>query len=255
MENSNEQKLQLQIMSDLHIELLKEDPNIEDYIIPKTDILVLAGDIGKIYKYDQLKIFLEKLSVKFKHILYVLGNHEFYRINNIEEKEIEELIQDVENMKIKNLHILNRNSVIIQNICIIGCTLWSNAIIPIPKFIVRIKKMNNKYYNTLHLKDLNYIQYMINYCKNNKLKLVVITHHCPTYKLLENKENDDYISLYGSHLDHLLKNENIHTWIFGHNHKNFDYITENGTRLVSNQKGKPKDNIQDFSKEKIIIID
>jgi hypothetical protein len=95
---------------------------------------------------------------------------------------------------------------------------------------------------------------MINYCKNKGLKLVVVSHHCPTYKVLENKQSDKYSSLYGSHLDYLLKSDNIHTWIFGHNHKNYDFISENGTRLVSNQKGKPKDNITDFSKEKIITV-
>ena len=42
--------------------------------------------------------------------------------------------------------------------------------------------------------------------------------------------------------------------IFGHIHQNFDFITNNGTRLVGNQYGKPKDNIDDYSKEFVVKI-
>jgi Icc-related predicted phosphoesterase len=98
---------------------------------------------------------------------------------------------------------------------------------------------------------------MINYCQNNNLKLVVVTHHCPTYEVLKynsRKNNDKFISLYVTNLDYLLVSSKIHTWICGHIHKNFDFITNGGTRVIGNQKGKPKDNIQDFSKNCIVKI-
>ena len=47
----------------------------------------------------------------------------------------------------------------------------------------------------------------------------------------------------------------IDTWICGHIHQNFDFVTKNGTRLVGNQYGKPKDNIDDYSKEFIVKIE
>ena len=46
----------------------------------------------------------------------------------------------------------------------------------------------------------------------------------------------------------LLTSEKVNTWICGHIHKNFDFFTENGTRVVGNQKGKQKDKINDFYK-------
>ena len=40
----------------------------------------------------------------------------------------------------------------------------------------------------------------------------------------------------------------------GHIHSNFDYITTQGTRLIGNQLGKPKDNITDYKKDLVITI-
>jgi UDP-2,3-diacylglucosamine pyrophosphatase LpxH len=81
-----------------------------------------------------------------------------------------------------------------------------------------------------------------------------------TYKILNDgfteniKKRDRYVSLYFSNLDNLLTKEKVHTWICGHIHQNFDYITNGGTRLVGNQYGKPRDNIDDYSKEFLVKI-
>jgi hypothetical protein len=57
-----------------------------------------------------------------------------------------------------------------------------------------------------------------------------------------------------SDLDYLLNFNKINTWICGHVHKNFDFISDEGTRIIGNQKGKPKDKIIDFIKNCIVKI-
>ena len=94
---------------------------------------------------------------------------------------------------------------------------------------------------------------MIEHCNKNNLKLVVITHYCPSYKAL-GQSYKRFPSLYVSNLDYLLSVKKVHTWICGHIHKNFNFITEGGTRLVGNQKGKPKDKINDYKKDFVIEI-
>ena len=250
--------LELQICSDLHIEYKSDEiPDPLDYITPKADILILAGDIGSFYKIEQLKGFLKKLCPLFKNVIYVPGNQEYYMVNNYEPLPMYKLLNNMYEVEaeIKNLYVLNQSSIIIDNICITGCTLWSNLKINIPKFIVRINGINNEIYNKKYINDLNYIEKMIKYCSKNNLKLVVVTHYCPTYKVLENSsKTDKYVSLYTSELDYLLDYKMVNTWICGHIHTNFDFITNNGTRVVGNQKGKPKDKINDFSKNFIIKI-
>lgn len=250
--------LKLQIASDLHIEYKNNDiPNPLDYITPQAEILVLAGDIGSLYKVNQLEGFLKKTCEYFKTVIYVPGNQEFYISQDIEPVSMNQLtirLYEIEN-NIENLYILNQSSLIIDNICITGCTLWSDLKVKIPKFIVRIHGINNNIYEKKYENDLKYIKKMINYSQANNLKFVAITHYCPTYKVLENSnKRDKYVSLYTSELDYLLSQDQVHTWICGHIHKNFDFNTENGTRVVGNQLGKPKDNIKDYSKNFVVEI-
>lgn len=246
-----------QIVSDLHIEVY-DDNNINplEYITPSADILILAGDIGSLYKFEQLFNFIKNIAEYFKYVLYVPGNHEYYMINNYEPLDFKTLELRLNLLKkIHNLIVLNQESVIVEDICIVGCTLWSKPYCKVPNFIVRIKDFNTQIYTNKYTKDLNYIKYMINYCKNKKYKLLVITHYPPTYLTLQNaKKRDKFLSLYANHLDYLLNNNTIHTWICGHTHHNFDFKSNHGTRVVSNQKGKPKDKIIDYNKKFLLKL-
>ena len=249
--------VQIQLVSDLHIEYKNDSvPDPLDFITPSAEILVLAGDIGSLYKYNQLKLFLEKLCTHYTYVLFVPGNHEFYKINDtslplfVLMNKLFQLSKEI-----PNLIVLNKSSVQIDDVCIIGCTLWSEPMVNIPPFIVRINGFNNHVYKNKHIADLKYIENMISYCNENKLKLVVVTHYLPTYDVIpEYKKEKKYISLYASHLDHLLTKDKVHIWMAGHIHHNFDYITENGTRLVGNQLGKPRDNISDYKKNLVIDV-
>lgn len=251
--------MKIQIVSDLHIEYKNDDvPDPLTLITPSARILVMAGDIGSFYKYEQLKKFLERLCPYFDIVIYVPGNHEYYKQQGYKFEHMDILFKRFAKIQhsIDNLYVLNRSSVQIEDVCIIGCTLWSEPTVTIPKFIVRIPDMNTTIYNQKHQYDLLYIKKMIKYCKENKLKLIVVTHHCPTYSLITSKKKlkDKYISLYASNLDYLLTKEYVHTWICGHIHINFDKKTCRGTRLIGNQIGKPKDNIKDYNKKLVIEV-
>jgi predicted phosphodiesterase len=248
-----------QIVSDLHIEYKNNEvPDPLTLIKPSADILILAGDIGSFYKHDQLKKFLTSLCTHFKIVIYIPGNHEYYYQQGYKNQSMYTLLQRFFQFEktIENLYILNKSSVQIDNICIVGCTLWSLPMVKIPKFIVRIHGMNTQIYYQKHKEELTYIKKMMKYCKSKNLKLVVVTHHCPTYSVItsQKKIKDKYISLYASHLDYLLSKEYIHTWICGHIHINFDKFSENGTRIIGNQRGKPKDKITDYNKNLVINV-
>jgi len=116
----------IQIASDLHIEFKNDDiPDPLYYITPSADILILAGDIGSLYKIDQLKGFLEKLCPLFATVIYVPGNHEYYTVQNYEHLSMNKLLNRLYDIEkdIKNLYVLNQSSIVIDDICITGCTL------------------------------------------------------------------------------------------------------------------------------------
>lgn len=248
----------LQIASDLHIEYQNDNvPDPLDFITPSADILILAGDIGSFYKFKQLSTFLEKLCVHFKIVLYVPGNHEWYMVPNQEPlswNALENRMKKIER-SIDNLYILDRSSVRIGNICIAGATLWTNPKCQVPPFIVRVNGMRTQEYKEKHLKDLEYLTEMSQYCKCKELKLIVVSHHPPTEKVLDGaKKRKKFVSLYASNLDSMLSKDKVSVWICGHTHKNFDFQDENKCRVVSNQKGKDKDRVDDFCKKFTIEV-
>jgi len=248
-----------QVVSDLHIENSKYDIDPLSLINPSADVLILAGDIGSFYILNKLYKFLKKVCVHFKLVIYVPGNHEYYKVKGKRPENMETLFNNFMKITqmINNLYVLNRSSIQINDICIVGCTLWSKTDCNIPKYIVRINEMDTDTYNKFHTEDVNYIKYIINHCKENNLKLMVVTHHCPTYYVInktQKRKKDKYSSLYYTDLDYLLKDSNMSIWISGHLHVNYDYINENGVRLLGNQLGKPKDNITDFNKKLIITL-
>jgi UDP-2,3-diacylglucosamine pyrophosphatase LpxH len=249
--------LRFQIASDLHIEEIdSQHINTDEYITPIAPILILAGDIGNLYKKKQLYNFLEELCEKFAAVIYIPGNHEYYKIKSKKPMPFYKLnfiLRELED-GLENLYILRQDCLEINGVIFAGCTLWSKYVLPyLPKFIVRIKGFTKEYYNSLYYRDLKFIKKVIKYCSVNKKELVIITHHLPTYQIETFKKMDKYASLYFSNLDYILKNHKIHTWICGHIHYNFD-IRIDTTRLVCNQKGKIKDKICDYSKKFLIEI-
>ena len=252
--------VKFQIASDLHIEFRNEHYVVAtEYITPEADVLILAGDIGNLYKYNQLHRFLQDVCKMFQHVLYVPGNHEYYRVHNVPEINFDTLSERLLTLEacIKNLYILNRGSVLIEDVCIAGCTLWTNPQVEkIPHYIVRIRTMNNiSVYRSAHQRDLRFVDRTIKYCRDKKKKLLLVTHHCPTFRVTKGKKDDDaYVSLYATDLENRLRGDHVHTWVCGHIHKNFDFVSTQGTRVVGNQRGKPRDNLTDYRPNMVIEV-
>ena len=239
--------MRYQLASDLHIEYFDE-VHASSFIKKDhdTDLLILAGDIGSLYRIDQLTQFLLELS-DFKKILYIPGNHEFYTLKNIPPKNFNQLLKELYNLetKISNLVILNNSSIIIDNTIFYGCTLWSNiGDNMFPKFRVRIHGFNNFIYQQQFEKNLHFLsKNFSNFSKNNNLTKIVITHY-PPINLVQNIKNR-FPYLYSNNLEDLISLRNMCVWHFGHIHKNFN-ITLNDVKLITNQKGREKDKVTDY---------
>ena len=249
-----------QIASDFHIE--KEDNDnvdINKYIKPICPCLILCGDVGSLYRYNQLENFFRQLCEKFEYIIYVPGNHEFYTIQGTPGIPMYQLFHKLKILEntFDNLYVLNREILKIGNYCFIGCILWTNC--PeekeFPKFRVKIHAFSKSKYNRFNQGDIKFLQNSIKQSHSENLKPIVITHYPPS-KILLNKRcrNDEYNYLYYNNLDDMLTKNMINIWICGHLHWSFDFLSENGTRLIGNQKGKNEDTDNKYSPEYYIQL-
>ena len=116
-------------LSDLHLEYLPDClSDCLSKLLPektfKSDILILAGDIGSIFK-PGLREFLKLARSKFNIVIYVPGNHEFWGVDNgVSAYDIHLRLQDL--CTELDIVYLNRQLAIInQRIYILGTTLWS----------------------------------------------------------------------------------------------------------------------------------
>lgn len=237
-----------QLASDLHIEYL-ESPRASDFIKKTANTLVLAGDIGSLYKIEQLETFLKELS-DFEKILYIPGNHEFYMIKGITPKPFNSLLRDLFDLetRIPNLIVLNCSSIVIDDIEFLGCTLWSNLGDNFfPKYRVRIYGFNNLVYQQQYEKNLQWLKKNLT---NTSIKnRVVVTHYPP----IDITTRSKFAYLYSNSLEYLLKPKNMVVWNFGHLHVNH-MLSKNKVLLITNQKGRVKDNVKDYRRDFTVTV-
>jgi predicted MPP superfamily phosphohydrolase len=209
----------IQYISDIHLEFLhiEEVKSRIRKIIPIAPIIILAGDIGNPFgKNNHYELFIEEMSKKFEKVFLISGNHEYYHndINNVEERI--KLITS----KYSNVSYLQNSYEDYNNIRWIGSTLWSHLESP-TKFINDVSTIHNMTvdkYNTLHNTAVESIGEMI---KGSELQCIVITHHMPSYQLIDKKYYDDnYNMWFACHLDYMMEEHQnkILGWFYGHTH-------------------------------------
>lgn len=208
------------------------------------EICVLAGDIGNPYQSNYER-FMEFVRNHFKQTFVIPGNHEYYN----KTKTIEETNQNLKDYfnRFSNVRLLNNSCEMYGGHCFIGTTLWS--------------KITNPTYeinDTRNIPGLDYIQYnrlnrmSVNFLEDavaNNDNCVVITHHVPSYSLIDVKYKTKRINPYNQwfycDMDKFIEtagNQNkIKCWIYGHTHTPSN-VTLNGIPFLCNPIGYPTEN-------------
>lgn len=231
------------LISDVHLEY----NTLMDLHIPEADILVCAGDIGSPFTRNYV-FFLEKMVQKYKYVILVPGNHEYYQhsqaLNRTYPRTISEVEQRLEKLCAElGVIYLQKRSVKIEGILFMGCTLWGDPTSSggeewwneryDAKHIADFKNMDN--YLMLHQEHKDWLEKELS--KTNKNKTVVVTHHLPSYGLIETKfKGSSKNGYYTSHSDELVEKADL--WLAGHTHCFIDKKIK-GTRCICNPVGYP----------------
>jgi len=259
--------MKITLVSDLHLEF--SDINITNQ--NGADVLILGGDImvaqdlhdhpendqimdlllgTRREKAQRFRNFLKRVSLEFPHVIYIAGNHEFYHGKYPD--SIDYL--KTECARFHNIHMLEMESIVIEDVTFIGATLWTDMNKQDPMTLMAVKDAMNDYsvirhsqrgYAKLrptdtvlrHMDTLSYIKNEI--AKNPEGKYVVVGHHAPTKLSLKPKYEKDVLlnGAYSSDLsEFILDHPQIKLWTHGHTHDCFDYEI-GSTRIVCNPRG------------------
>ena len=194
--------------------------------------------------------FFQRVSEEFPNVIYVMGNHEFYH-----GKWIASIVHMREECaRFPNIHFLEREMKVIDDVTFLGGTLWTDVNRYDPLTLHALGDMMQDYsvirndglgYTKLrpahsahrHHQTIDYFRLMLS--ENKDQKCVIVGHHAPAHKSVaeeyvrQNTMNGGY---YSDLSDFILDHPQIKLWTHGHMHNPSDYLIGD-TRVVCNPRG------------------
>lgn len=264
--------MDIAVASDLHLEF----GTIELHNTEEADVLILSGDIcvaadlltpahelDRFNRSATIHTFFQQCCSRFPNVIYVAGNHEHYHgdfPNTI--KRLKEHLG-----YLVNLHILDKESVIINDTTFIGGTLWTDMNKEDKMTMAMVKGLMNDFRIItdtridVHYRDqdgnsqirtgkltpetaladhkdmLEYIRLSIE--GKYDQRFIVVGHHAPSKASTKPKYEKEVVmnGAYSSDLnDFMIDHPQIKAWIHGHTHDGFDYMV-GSTRVICNPRG------------------
>jgi predicted phosphodiesterase len=228
----------------------------------KKSVLIIAGDLATIHTPRRIVNFLKLVQPRFRHVIYVLGNHEHYHANlDTSEDALLDAINESSLEKDAITVAGNRTRVVnVHGVRFICATLWSDFLnnseqsklacrAGIRDFHV-IKVGSGADERLLRPDDLlpifhrtvGEIEHALSTAPSME-RTVVVTHHLPTMQAVDPRftitANDRLLNgSFVSNLDELISKYQPAYWFFGHTHTPYrGKIGE--TQLVCNPIGYP----------------
>jgi predicted phosphohydrolase len=226
----------------------------------KETILVVAGDIwsdGNFYRKMNLTglTWLQMLAPRFHSVVMVLGNHDYWGCKlDDEHNKVKKYIDD---NNLKNCYMMENDTVVIENVKIVGSTLWTSFNNGNPLTMMMgsgymqdykyITKKDGQIYRKLLTRDIleKYIrskEYIFNNAVKDypEQKLIVVTHMAPSelsvHAMYKNPRDFESNFLYFSNLEVDVCYSEIDFWFHGHTHHPFNYFLGD-CNVICNPRG------------------
>lgn len=225
-------------VNDLHLEFSDyEIPVLED---DANTVLVIAGDLSPTTAKFRIRMFFERVSKRFRAVIFVLGNHDYWRSSILRApQKYKEIVAHLD-----NVHVLQNETKVIDNVAFIGGTLWTNynndplnealafeGMVDFRK--IRVGPAHKPWERKLKAEDLAFEYYQTRgYIEQEAAKqkadgkiVYVVTHHAPSPQSVHPMYIGDPLNTaYYSNLNYFLEEGTIDYWGHGHVHWQFDYV-------------------------------
>lgn len=221
--------LRIRILSDLHLEFHNDKGRaLIDAIDPRdVDVLVIAGDLT--VRQNMLGV-LRMLCARFKRVVYVLGNHEYY---NSSMSRVEATIVEA-SVDLANLDILNGNHVIIDGVRFVGCPLWFRRDDTANSSAMNDFRLIRDFGSWVYEENARCIDYLERTVRPGD---VVVTHYLPSQRSVAPRYIGSPLNpFFVCDVGPLIFEQQPALWVHGHTHDSCDYRI-GATRVVCNPFG------------------
>ncbi|EEY19125.1 ser/Thr protein phosphatase superfamily [Verticillium alfalfae VaMs.102] len=240
----------VQILSDLHLEVCQQYASYR--FQPSAPLLLLGGDIGRLIDYEGYLHFLEAQVARYQKVFLVLGNHEFFGLG-YDAGLAQARRLAAEPSLAAGLVLLHKTrwDDPESGLTILGCTLWSA--LPEDSYDLARARVSDyaqihgwtpARHNEVHADEVAWLREQVAQVtsggrqEGRARQLLVATHHAPCVKGTSRPEHaaSPLSSAFATDLVHEKAWAGIKVWVFGHTHFSTSF-TQNGIRLVANQRG------------------
>ena len=226
-------KLTIGYYSDLHLESHFDGGENFISLIPKDynpDVMILAGDISDSKGITKA---LRMLCKRFKRVIHVCGNHEYYGgSRDVILGHLAALVGELD-----NYWWLDNASVTIEGQRFVGSTMWFTNN---PTNVLFEHRLNDfrqieDYKSWVYEEGDKSIDYLLEAVGSDD---IVITHHLPlVYSVPTRFQGSEINRFYVNRRAwSVINNCSPKVWIHGHTHEVFDYLVSD-TRVVTNPCG------------------
>jgi len=239
--------------SDLHCEFwngkkLEDQLNL---VVPhmhtdKETTALIAGDIGLFHRPEGWLKVLGLLGKRFKSVIFVAGNHEFYNNDWIDSFAIRKISLPENVSLLENSHIQTGD-----NIVIIGATLWTDF--DGDEYVMRTAEKGMNDFRIIKHKDgsrftpeqsvnifiesKRFLFHKIALAKRNGSKVIVVTHHAPSpFSISPRFKGDILNGAFMSDLSNKIEVNGPDLWLHGHMHTSCEYEIGD-TKIINNPWG------------------
>lgn len=236
----------IRLLSDLHLEFRFYEP--EFLSTDKESVLVLAGDIGT-GRDDIAAFFIHEVADHFPHIIFVLGNHDYYYGNiQVRKQEIEKQLAE---LNVTNVQVVDEPELIEIDGYKFACgTFWTDFnenhdnthdVVGRGLYDFRLVGNGSEVFTTRDAYDIHK-RTLEKFSEWVDEGAIVVTHHMPSELCVAEKfsgwENYALNGGFRSHLDEFIMEKKPRYWLHGHGHNKVDVVLGK-TRIVCNPRGYP----------------
>lgn len=236
--------MRIAVLSDLHL-------SVQDMPLPQPDcdLVVLAGDIAR-------PVAAIEWARQFRTpVIYVPGNHEFYGAS------IDATLGELHALAAgTNVHVLEKEAIVLDGIRFLGCTLWSDfrigdsiseqlhamqqAATMIRDFSrIRMDDRSGELFSPLASRQLfdaavAWLDRLFGDAFDGRS--VVVTHHAPSVQSIHERfVGSPLNTAFVSRLEHKVLEWQPRLWIHGHTHDSHRYMLGD-TEVLCNPRGYAK---------------
>lgn len=223
------ERMRVFIASDLHFEFHADGGAALLASLPDADVLVCPGDLAVARLLGDA---LGMLLARYEHVVFVAGNHEFYRSSLV---AVRRALRHLD-AAMAGFHYLEQSECTLMGQRFVGATLWfprkfgSELLQPLASDFRLISDAVPGIYDE-HAQAVGYLKSAVSH------DAIVVTHHLPHRRSLPPSLAHSPLNRFLlSDLAPLIEERQPQVWIHGHAHTSSDYYVGK-TRAICNPFG------------------